>query len=79
MEETISQFLFYLKRKKGGGVTLKPIFHWKLGLGWLIFALPMRKKVHKQHEIYMANAGPSRWGPNTTYIPLARIGILRWG
>ena len=37
---------------------------------WLIFALPTRKKVHKQHEIYMASAGPSRWGSNATYISL---------
>ena len=47
---------------------LNPVFHWKL-----------QKKVNKQHEIYMANAGPSRWGPNATYIPLARVGVLRWG
>ena len=30
--------------------------------------------IHKQHEIYMANASPSRWGPNATYIPPALIG-----
>ena len=35
--------------KKQKRVTLKPVFHWKLGLRWLIFALPMRKKVHKLH------------------------------
>ena len=33
---------------------------------------------HKQHEMYMANAKILHWGPNTTYIPLARIGVLRW-
>ena len=38
----------------------------------------MRTKVHKQHEIYMANAGPLCWGPNATYIPLTRVGVLRW-
>ena len=32
---------------------LKPVFHWNLPLRRLVFALPMRKKVHKQHEIYM--------------------------
>ena len=32
--------------------------------------------MHKQHEIYMANAGPSRWGPNATYISLAGIGFF---
>ena len=28
----------------------------------------------KKHEIYMANASPSHWGPKATYIPLARFG-----
>ena len=50
-----------------GNVEFKPVFHWKLHLRWLIFELPRRKKVHEQHEIYMANADPSRWGPNATY------------
>ena len=30
---------------------------------------------HKQHGIYMANASPSHWGPNTTYLPPAHIGV----
>ena len=29
--------------------------------------------MHKQHEIYMANARILRWGPNATYIPPARV------
>ena len=28
--------------------------------------------------MYMANARDLRLGPNTTYIPLARVGVLRW-
>ena len=28
---------------------------------------PMRKKLHKQHEMYMANASPNARGPNTIY------------
>ena len=32
---------------------LKPVFHWNLPLRRLIFALPTRKKVHKQREMYM--------------------------
>ena len=44
--------------------TVKPIFHCKLGSRWVI---------------YMANAKILRWGPNETYIPLACVGVLRWG
>ena len=29
--------------------------------------------------MYMANAKILRWGPNAAYIPLTRIGGLRWG
>ena len=29
--------------------------------------------------MYIANAEMLRWAPNTTYIPLARIGVLHWG
>ena len=32
------------------------------------------QKRDKQHQIYMANASPSRWGPNATYIPPTRVG-----
>ena len=32
----------------------------------------------KQHEIYMPNPSPLRWGPNTTYIPPARVGDCHW-
>ena len=36
-------------------------------------------KWDKKHEIYMAKARTLHWAPNTTYIPLARVGVLRWG
>ena len=36
-----------------GGNPVKPVFHWNLPLRRLIFAMLTRKKVHKQHEIYM--------------------------
>ena len=29
--------------------------------------------------MYMANVELLRWGPNATYIPLARVGVLHWG
>ena len=29
--------------------------------------------------MYMANAKTLRWGPNTTYIPWAHVGVLRLG
>ena len=35
---------------------------------------PMRMKLTKKHEMYMANASPNARTPNATYIPLA----LRW-
>ena len=35
--------------------------------------------MHKQHEIYMANARILRWVPNPTYIPPARVGGLVLG
>ena len=38
---------------------VKLIFHWKL-------ANQRKLNGHKQHEIYMANASPSRLGPNAT-------------
>ena len=44
-------------------LSLKPIFHWKLGLRWLPNA----------NEI---NAKFLGWGPNTTDIPLIRVGGL---
>ena len=39
------------------------------------FALGTQRdqKQDKQHEIYMANASPSCWGPNATYIPPACV------
>ena len=37
------------------------------------------KSTQKKKEMYMANARILRLGPNTTYIPLTRVGILHWG
>ena len=35
------------------------------------FALAVQREEtgNKQHEMYVANASPSRWGPNATYVP----------
>ena len=33
---------------------------------------------HKKHEMYMANAKIFRLGPIATYIPLTRVGVLRF-
>ena len=33
----------------------------------------------KRDEMYMVNAKVLRWGPIATYIPLAHVGVLRWG
>ena len=52
------------------------IFHWKLGL---CLATKRKCNQHKKHEKYMANTKILRWGPNATYIPLIRVGGLRWG
>ena len=54
---------------------LKPIFHWKLGLRWLQNANEINTK---KHEMYMANVKNLCLGRNTTYIPLTRVGVLRW-
>ena len=35
-------------------------------------------KSTQKNVIYMANAKILRWGPNTTYIPLARVGVCVW-
>ena len=59
-----------------GGVTytLKPIFHWKLGLRWV----PNADEIYtKKHEMYMANAKVLRLVPNATYIPLTCVEVTR--
>ena len=48
--------------ERGVQVTVKPVFHQKQPSRWVIFTYPMRKKLHKQHEMYMANATCSHWG-----------------
>ena len=52
---------------------VKPIFHCKLGLRWVINANEMSTN-------NMKCTWPTRqfciWGPNTTYIPLACVGVL---
>ena len=52
--------------------SLKPIFHWKLGLRW-------QMKSTQKHEMYMANAKILRLEPNATYIPLTCVWVSRWG
>ena len=42
---------------------VKPVFHWNLPLRRLIFALPTRKKVHKQCEMYMKCTWPTPEDP----------------
>ena len=37
------------------------------------------KSTQKKEEMYMANMRILRLGPNATYIPLTRVGVLRWG
>ena len=39
------------------------------------FALATQREwnLHKQNEMYMANARNLRLGPNATYIPLTRV------
>ena len=54
-------------------MSLKPIFHWKLGLCWLQNAKEINTK---KHEMYMANAKTFRSGPNANYIPRTRVGVL---
>ena len=36
------------------------------------------KSTQKKHEMYMANAKILHLEPNTTFIPLTRVGVLRW-
>ena len=55
--------------------SLKPIFHWILGSHWP----PNANEINtKKNEMYMANANILRLEPNATYIPLTRVGVLRW-
>ena len=54
-------------------IGFKPIFHWKLGLRWL----PNANEINtKKHAMYMANAKKLCLVPNTTYIPLTRVGVF---
>ena len=58
----------------GGRGALKPVFHQKSRSRWVIYVYPTQKKLHKQHEMYMANVSPNARGPNATYIPPACVG-----
>ena len=40
---------------------------------------PTPKKRVKLHKMYMSNAKIMHLGSNATYIPLTRVGVLRWG
>ena len=56
--------------------SLKPIFHWKLGLRWP----PNANEINtKKKEMYIANVKILRWGPNATYIPVTRVGCFALG
>ena len=50
----------------------------EMRLRWLIFALPTRKKVHKQHEMYMTDATTLRWGPMESHLYFTDLS-LSWG
>ena len=57
-------------------ILCKPIFHWKLGLVWLPNANEIDTKIN---GMCMANTKILRLGPNTIYIPLTRVRVLRRG
>ena len=59
-----------LSHLKPGGIPLDIVF---------VLGTQHDQKRDKQHEIYMAKASPSHWGPNASYIPPASVGGLRWG
>ena len=68
----LEEFTFYLKCDYLNyydilSITLKPIFHWKLGLRWPPNANEIEKK---KKEMYIANA---------TNIPLTCVGGWRRG
>ena len=46
--------------------TVKPVFHQKPCLLWQIRAYPTCKKVHKQHEMYVANVNQTLAYPTQT-------------
>ena len=53
------------------------IFHQKAGFScWVIFTYPTRNKVHKQHEMYMANANQNLAYPTQTIFHWLALGVL---
>ena len=54
-------------------MTVKPVFYQKPHSRWVNFVYPTRRNLHKQHEMYMANANQT-CVPNANYIPLVRVG-----
>ena len=55
--------------------TIKPVFHQKRHSRWVIFADPTWKKLHKHHEIYMANANQTLLYPTRTIVNWLALGL----
>ena len=66
---------------KVNGVSLKPVLHQKPQPHWVISMHPMRKKQHKQHEMYMANANHILAYPRRTIFYWFVLGLALglWG
>ena len=57
-------------------LSFKPVFHQKRPSRWVDFVYPTQKKLHKQHEMYMASAssGPSVGAPMQPIFHLLTLG-----